>query len=98
MGGKYMLGIPKAFREAAGIAAGDNIVVTVKRDTAERAVETPPDLGLALAEAGLTDAWGALSYTHKKEHIRAIVEAKQTETRVRRIAKAVEMIAAKAKR
>ncbi len=28
MDGKYLLGISKAFRETAGIAAGDNIVVT----------------------------------------------------------------------
>lgn len=96
MGGKYMLGIPKAFREAAGIAAGDNIVVTVQRDTSERVVETPPDLALAIADACLTDVWNALSYTHKKEHVRAVTEAKQPETRTRRIAKAVEMMADKA--
>ena len=97
MGGKYMLGIPKAFREAAGIAAGDNIVVTVAVDKAERVVEVPPDLAKAIANAGLQDAWDRLSYTHRKEHVRAVEEAKQPETRARRIAKAVEMIAAKKK-
>ena len=34
MGGRYMLGIPKEFRERAGIAAGDHIVVTVRRVSA----------------------------------------------------------------
>jgi bifunctional DNA-binding transcriptional regulator/antitoxin component of YhaV-PrlF toxin-antitoxin module len=95
MGGKYMLGIPKAFRDAAGIAAGDNIVVTVEKDTAERTVETPPDLLAALKKHGLNDAWERLSYTHRKEHARAIEEAKQPETRARRIAKAIELMASK---
>ncbi len=29
MAGKYMVGVPKVYREAAGIEAGDNIVVTI---------------------------------------------------------------------
>lgn len=36
MGGKYMLGIPKAFREAAGINAGDEITVSVEKDVEEK--------------------------------------------------------------
>lgn len=93
MGGKYMLGIPKVFREAAGIKAGDNIVITVEKDTDERIVTPPKDLAAALAEnkdAG--NAWEKLSYTHKKEHVRAIEEAKKPETRTRRIEKAIEML------
>jgi len=97
MSGKYMLGIPKAFRDAAGIAAGDNIVVTVAVDKSERTVEVPSNLAKAISDAGLQDAWDRLSYTHRKEHARAVTEAKQPETRARRIAKAIEMIAAKKK-
>ncbi len=95
MGGKYMLGIPKVFREAAGISAGDNIVITVEKDTEERTVALPKDLAVELKKNGLIDAWDDLSYSHRKEHVRAIEEAKQTETRLRRIEKAVAMIAAK---
>ena len=95
MGGKYMLGIPKAFRDAAGINAGDNIVVTVEKDTAERTVEPPSDLIAALKKQGLKEAWGRLSYTNRKEHARSIEEAKQPETRVRRIAKVVELLTSK---
>ncbi|MFZ1701901.1 MAG: YdeI/OmpD-associated family protein [Pyrinomonadaceae bacterium] len=97
MGGKYVLGIPKTFRDAAGIAAGDNIVVTLERDTEERRVEVPNDLAAELEKRGLRDAFDAMSYTHRKEHVRAIEEAKTAETRTRRIAKAIEMIAAKKK-
>jgi bifunctional DNA-binding transcriptional regulator/antitoxin component of YhaV-PrlF toxin-antitoxin module len=92
MGGKYMLGIPKAFRDAAGINAGDNIVVTIEPDLEERTVDPPADLAAAIAENKLGAAWDELSYTHKKEHVRSIVEAKQEETRFRRIAKTIDML------
>lgn len=97
MSGKYMLGIPKEFRERAGIAAGDNIVITIEKDTVDRTVETPADLAAALRESKLEDAWNKLSYTHKKEHVRAIEEAKAADTRTRRIKKAIDMVAAKGK-
>ena len=97
MGGKYCLGIPKIFREAAGVKAGEHIVVTIERDAEERTVAVPNDLASALSKSGLSDAFNAMSYTHRKEHIRAIDEAKAPETRARRIAKALEMVAAKTK-
>lgn len=98
MGGKYMLGVPKEFRDRAGIEAGNNIVVTLERDSAERTVEVPKDLAAALKKAGLRGRFDALSYTHRKEHVRAIEEAKAAETRVRRIEKAVNMVAAMKKK
>ena len=38
------------------------------------------------------DGWGQLSYTHQREHVEAIEEAKRPETRVRRIENAVRMV------
>jgi bifunctional DNA-binding transcriptional regulator/antitoxin component of YhaV-PrlF toxin-antitoxin module len=95
MGGKYMLGIPKEFRDRAGIEAGAHIVVTVEKDEQPRVVTPPDDLVAALKEAGLTEAFAKLSYTHQKEHVRAIEEAKAAETRVRRIVKAIELVRGK---
>lgn len=97
MSGKYMLGIPKTFREAAGVKAGDNVVITIEQDTDERMVALPTDLAAELKKKGLMEAWECMSYTHRKEHVRAIEEAKQPETRLRRIDKAIAMIAAKKK-
>lgn len=69
MGGRYMLGIPRAFREAARIHAGDNIVVTLEKDVEERTVEVPTDLAVKFKkEKGLADAWDKLNYTTRKEH------------------------------
>lgn len=92
MGGKYMLGVPKSFRQAAGIRAGEHIVVTIERDTEVRNVSAPDDFAEALVNASLKNAFDAMGYTHRKEHVRAIEEAQAPETRLRRIAKGVEMI------
>jgi bifunctional DNA-binding transcriptional regulator/antitoxin component of YhaV-PrlF toxin-antitoxin module len=95
MGGKYLLGIPKEFRDRAGIEAGAHIVATVEKDEQPRVVTLPDDLVAALEEAGLKEAFAKLSYTHQKEHLRAIEEAKAPETRMRRVAKAIEMLGGK---
>ncbi|MEO6655771.1 MAG: YdeI/OmpD-associated family protein [Pyrinomonadaceae bacterium] len=97
MGGVYCLGLPKVFREAAAIRAGDYIVVTVERDMDVRTVSVPNDLAEALTANRLSDAFEAMSYIHRKEHVRAIEESKAAETRTRRIQKAIEMVASKKK-
>jgi hypothetical protein len=97
MGGKYMLPLAKEHRDAAGVKANDKVEVTLELDTAPREVEVPKDLAAALRKAGLTKDFAALAFTHRKEHVRAIEEAKAPETRLRRIEKAVAMVAAKKK-
>lgn len=97
-GGQYMLGIPKEFRKRAGVNGGDHIVVTIERDDEERVVTVPADFEVALAKSALRKTFDAMSYTHRKEHVRAIEEAKQPETRARRIEKAIAMIDAKNKK
>jgi hypothetical protein len=97
MGGKFMLPLAKEHRDAAGVKANDKVEVTLELDTAPREVEVPKDLAAALKKAGLTKDFAALAFTHRKEHVRAIEEAKAPETRLRRVEKAVAMVAAKKK-
>lgn len=97
MGGKYVLGVPKEFRTRAGIAAGEHIVVTLEKDTAERVVTIPNDLAAALKENGVAAAFDTLSYTLRKENVRSVEEARAAETRTRRIQKTVDMLLAKRK-
>lgn len=92
MGGKYMMAIPKVFREAANIKAGEKISVTMEKDSEKRSVEVPKDLAEALKKADLTDVFAKMSYTHQKEYVNAVNEAKREETRVRRIEKTIEML------
>ena len=92
MSGKYVLAVPKVFRDAAGIKAGETVEVTIERDTEKRTVGIPEDLAAALEKSGLRAAFLLMSYTHQKEYVRAIEEAKKEETRIRRIGKTIEML------
>jgi hypothetical protein len=95
MGGSYLIGVSAGHRAAAGVAAGDELDVEVSLDTEVREVEVPADLAAALDEhSGARERFDRLSYSHRKEWVRSITEAKKPETRVRRIAKAVEAMQA----
>jgi len=59
--------------------------VDLELDTAPRDVEVPDDLAAALDAACARAAFDRLSYTHRKEHVRAVEDAKRPETRRRRI-------------
>lgn len=95
MGGKYCMVVPKKVRDEAKIKANELITVTIQRDTDKRTVEVPKDFAEALQIAGLTEKFGKMSYTHQKEYVVSIIEAKKEETRVRRIKKAIEIISKK---
>jgi hypothetical protein len=88
--GTRCLGVHKATIEEGGFAVGDKLDVSLQHDDAPREVEVPADFAKALGRDRAR--FDALSYTCRKEHVQAIVEAKKPETRERRIAKAVEMI------
>jgi hypothetical protein len=89
--GRHCVGFRKDTRaEAGGVEMGDTVTIEIRRDDAPRTVDVPPDLARALAaEAGLRDAFDAMSYTHRREWVEAVEEAKRPKTRARRIAQAV---------
>lgn len=93
MGGRFMVPLAAEHRTAAGVSAGETLEVTIVHDTAPRTVTVPDDFAAALDAAGVREKFDKLSFTHRKEHVRAIEEAKAAETRARRIAKSVAMIA-----
>ena len=93
MGGRYLLPVAAEHREAAGLAAGDELDVELALDTAPREVTVPPDLAEALAaDPAARAAFERLSYSHKRQHVLAIEGAKAAETRARRVAKCLEML------
>lgn len=85
MGGRCLVPLSAEHRTAAGVAAGDRVTVDVVLDDAPREVEVPDDLAAALEAAGVRPAFDALSPSARKEHARAVTEAKRPETRVRRV-------------
>lgn len=98
MGGKFILVIPKVFRQAANIRAGEKVIVTMEKDSEKRTVEIPEALAEVLKKEGLTEIFAKMSYTHQKEYVNAVKDAKKEETRMRRIAKTVEILREKIRR
>ena len=91
--GTYCVGVLKSIQEEAGVGFGDTIIVELGLDTAPRTVEVPTDLAKALKrDKKAAGAWEALSYTNRKEHARALEEAKRPETRERRLANTLEFL------
>lgn len=93
MGGRYLVPVAKANREAAGVAGGEEHVVTLEHDTSSRRPDVPDDLAAALADAGLREAFDALAPGKVKELVRQVTEAKAPETRTRRIRKVLDSLA-----
>jgi len=80
-------------REAIGKNPGDSVHVVLKRDDEPREVEIPADLAGLLDENPDVKRWfDGLAYTHRKEYVRWITEAKRQETRDKRLLKAIEMM------
>ena len=94
MGTEYhILIILKEIREQIGKTFGDEVAVTVEPDTEPRLVEIPEDLMKELQKEKDAKAFfNLLSYTHQKEYVTWITEAKREETRRSRIAKAIDML------
>lgn len=91
MNGRFMMAVPKNLREAARAKGGDTIEVLIERDTEKRIIEPTEDLAKALNEnSDAKTIWEKLSFTHKKEYVLAIENAKRPETRTRRVDKTIE--------
>lgn len=93
MGGENMIGLSKSARADLGVEIDQEVDAVIRLDTAERTVEVPPELAAALdADPAARAAFDALSPSARKEHARAVADAKQEATRERRIAKIMETL------
>lgn len=89
----HMLLILKDIREKIGKSFGDEIFVELEEDFEQRKVEIPPDLLKALkADPQALAIFERLSYTHQKEYVRWVEQAKRPETRLERIRRTIEML------
>jgi hypothetical protein len=85
--------VNRAVKAATGVDAGDRVRVKMELDTQPRSVAVPADLQAALAEVpGTEKTFAALSFTHRREYVEWVDEAKRPETRNRRIAATVERV------
>ena len=94
MGAEYhMLIILKEIREKIGKTFGDEVTISVEPDTEPRLIEVPAELKKAFkTEKEAKAFFEKLSYTHQREYVAWINEAKREETRQNRILKTIEML------
>ena len=89
----HILIVLKEIREKIGKSFGDEVNITVELDTEPRVIELPSELKKAFkTEQEAKSFFDKLSYTHQREYMNWINEAKREETRQNRIVKAVEML------
>ena len=89
----HLLLILKSIREQVGRTFGDEVKVSVELDVEERVAVVPAELKRAFkSDKEAKSAFEKLSYTHKKEYVMWIEEAKREETRARRVAQTLTML------
>ena len=94
-GDRFYLPVNKGVREGAGASAGETVTVELERDEAPRKVEIPGDLAEALkASPDARQTFTRLAYTHQKEYVAWITEAKRDATRRDRVEKTISMLQA----
>lgn len=93
--GCHILGLTQAIRKQIGKGFGDTVKVELWQDAEERIVEIPEDVQVVFdVHPDVFELYDKMSYTHRKEFMRWITEAKKPETRENRKIKLVEMIRA----
>ena len=93
MGGRFLIPLSAENRAAAGVAAGDEVDVAIAADTAPREVVVPDDLSAAIADdPAARDFFDTLAFTHRKEWVRWIEDAKRSETRAKRLQATVDAL------
>lgn len=89
----HWIGLTREIRKKINKEPGDTIEVTIREDTEPRTVELPADLqDLLTGNPDALAAYEKLSYTHKKEYVRWITEAKKADTRRNRLQKTIDLL------
>jgi len=90
----HIVPILKSIREKIGKGIGDSVDVEVNLDEESRLVEIPNDVQVALEkDQRAKEKFSKLSYSHQREYVMWINEAKKDETRQRRIEKLMANLA-----
>jgi hypothetical protein len=95
-GGVGYVVVNRSVKAATGVDAPDRVAVVMELDKEPRRVRVPTDLARALADdADAKAAFAGLSFTHRREYVEWVKEAKRPETRRRRIEQTVERVRAR---
>ncbi len=89
----HILLIKKDIRNIIGKTEGDMVNIELEEDTKPRVVKVPKDFQILLNSNPCVNIFFLnLAYTHKREYVKWIEEAKKEETRIRRMNKAIKMM------
>ena len=87
MGDGHMMVVNAQLRAGAQCKAGDTVTVIMELDEDKRTVEVPAYLKKIIAgDPKAREFWPKLPFTHQKEYVKSIEDAKRPETREKRIA------------
>jgi uncharacterized protein YdeI (YjbR/CyaY-like superfamily) len=93
MGGEWWVGVNSDHRAASGLKAGDEVQVTLELDTAPRELEIPPELATALDADPVARAFfDGLSYSNKRVFTLSVEGTSNSETKARRVQKAIALM------
>ena len=89
----HILIVLKEIREKIGRSFGDDVEITLEEDAEPRVIQIPLDFQEALEQTPVAKtAFEKMAYSHQKEYVRSILEAKHEATRQDRIVKAIEVL------
>jgi len=89
----HMLLVLKEIRKKIGKSFGDEVVVELEEDLEPRQVDVPPDLQQAMqANPEAQSIFDRLSFTHQREYVRWVTEAKRDQTRMDRVQRTIELL------
>lgn len=85
--------VRKDIQAKIGKGPGDEVSVTVEEDLEPRVVNVPPDVMALFGEnPAAGEFFSTLSFTHQREYVEWIEDAKKPETRERRKAKMIGLL------
>lgn len=92
-GGHYRIQLNTRLRQAAGVDVGDVVSVELRLDLASRELAVPADLRAVLKEhPQARQAFKELPTGHRRHFIEWFDSAKGTETRIRRMGRAIDVL------
>ena len=88
-----MMLVNKTVQVEANIHEGDNVVIEIEHDLQPRKLKIPQNFLSALkTDPKIKDFFDKIPYSHQKEYIDYLNNAKKPETRLRRIAKILQTL------
>ena len=96
--GRHRLFVDGKIRKKLGVAAGSLVGIVLRRDTKPNEISVPEDVAAALRKThGARRAFESITPALRREFLRWVLKAKHSETRAKRIEKAISILIERAR-